>query len=171
MPWARARSGRPSARRGRPLRPRSVPAPEAGYAERVYARVLAVLLAVTPCAGCAGLALVPALFGGQPGGRTVLVETNTTLAKANYRVVRTGVLGESRGLVLLLLIQVIPTSPIAAMEKLYEAAELGPGSDWALANVVVERSGPNFLLFALPRVRVRADVVQFLPESVPDPVP
>jgi hypothetical protein len=128
---------------------------------RIYVSILLLCLALSGCA--APLALPAGLTpASQPAG-AVLHGTQVTLAKANYRVVRTGVRGESRGLVLLLFFNVIPASHQLAWERLYQEAGLEPGGPWALANVVQEQERRSFLLFGLPRVRVRADVVEFAP--------
>ncbi len=137
-------------------------------------RFAAALIASVAAVGCASLAGVPAgtLTPAGAAQGTTLVSTSTGLSQANYRVVRTGVTGESRGFVLLIFFNVVPTSVTNALDRLYEAAGLEPGGSWALANVVLEQQSRSFLLFALPRVRVRADVVEFVPaDQKPRPAP
>jgi hypothetical protein len=120
------------------------------------------------CLGCAAPAtysasILPGLGGAAPD--TAHVVTTTSLSDANFRVVHTGAKGQSQGFVLLLFFNIIPTSLTDAVDRLYDDAELEPGGAWALANVMIERQARNFLLFGLPRVRVRADVVEFVAES------
>lgn len=114
--------------------------------------------------GCASVPAIPAgLLTPQTTQRATLISTTTELSRANYRVVRTGLKGESRGLVLLLFFNVVPTSLTEAVDRLYQAGVLEPGASWALANVVVEQEPRSFLLFGLPRIRVRADLLEFRP--------
>jgi len=134
-------------------------------------RFAAVFIAAVGLLGCASLAGVPSGVlspAATPAGVT-MVSTRTDLSQANYRVVRTGVKGESRGFVLLVFFNVVPTSLSDAMDRLYDAAGLEPGGSWALANAVIEQQSRSFLLFSLPRVRVRADVVEFVPAAGPPP--
>lgn len=130
----------------------------------MWFRLSAALLTATMLLGCIGAGSIPAgvLAPAGSAADATLMSTTTVLSQGNYRVVRTGVTGESRGLVLLIFFKVLPTSLRDAVDRLYQAAGLEPGGSWALANVFVEQQSSNFLLFALPRVRVRADVVEFV---------
>jgi hypothetical protein len=133
----------------------------------------ALLLAAAGLGGCAALPALPTLLGGLGGGAEgkALLGTSVGLSRANYRVVRSGVRGESSGLTLLLFLTIIPTSYADAFADLQAKAPFEADRAQALANVVYERSARNFLLFALPKVRVRADVVEFLDDPAGPPCP
>jgi hypothetical protein len=51
------------------------------------------------------------------------------------------------------------------MDRLYGHAEVRPGAAQTLANVVVERSSTYLILYSIPRVSIRADVVEFVRPS------
>lgn len=134
------------------------------YVEVMGRGIAILILAASAWLGCAGFPVLPSsLPGAAPVDPRIQQSTGVSLSEANYRVVQTGVQAQSSGLTLLLVLRVIPTSSTLAVERLYREAGLEPGGAWALANVVFEVQGRNFLLFALPRVRVRADVVEFQP--------
>ena len=125
--------------------------------------------------GCAAIPVLPSLIGGLgagPDGKA-LQDTSVGLNRANYRLVATDVRGESRGLTLLIFFTVDPISYTEAFSDLQENAPIEPGDTRALVNVVHDRSARNFLLFALPKLSVRADVVEFFdpeaPPAAPDP--
>ncbi len=116
-----------------------------------------------------GCATVPAVLPGLlPTGGTsvgVLTSTSIDLSKANYRIVRPNVVGTSKGFKLLGLITLKSSNYTKAMTHLYEQAQVAEGRPQAIANIVHERGGPYFILFSLPRVRVRADLIEFIGES------
>lgn len=102
------------------------------------------------------------------------------LTEGNYRVVATQVSGRSRGLHVA---SIIPTSgydartflqggplggfPIksaseaAAIDEMYRKAGDQRGRATAFINMRTEVSGLNFLLFALPKITVKADLIEF----------
>jgi hypothetical protein len=77
-------------------------------------------------------------------------------------VVRTNVAGTSRGFALLGLISVKPPNAIEAFARLYEAGGISEGHALALINVLQQSSAPYFILFSLPEITFRADVVEFV---------
>jgi hypothetical protein len=130
---------------------------------------LAVCAALS--SGCAALPFVPSLLGGLGGGNppSVQIGTGIELSNANFCTVRANAVGESRGLKLLAFFTVIPTSYVKAYGNLQDNAQLDTERAQVLANVVHENTAQNFLLFALTRVTVRADVVEFLEPGAPCP--
>jgi hypothetical protein len=76
--------------------------------------------------------------------------------------VRTNVAGTSRGFALLGLISVKPPNAIEAFARLYEAGGISEGNALALINVLQQSSAPYFILFSLPEITFRADVVEFV---------
>jgi hypothetical protein len=134
---------------------------------RLASRVAAatgLLLGTFAAGGCAAIPLLPSLIGGLGTGSDgkVLQETSVGLNRSNYRLVATNVRGQSRGLTLLIFFTVDPISYAEAFSDLQANAPIEPGDTRAFVNVVHDRSARNFLLFALPKLSVRADVVEFL---------
>lgn len=113
---------------------------------RHRARVLACLLAC----GCASRPVVP------PS-----TTTRVDLGRGNYRVVRTDVVGRSYGFSLLGIIPIVPPTYTAAMSDLTAHAELAQGRPQALVNVVQDRSTVYLVLFSVPKLTIRADVIEF----------
>ncbi len=96
----------------------------------------------------------------------VLLSTQVQLAGNNYRVLQTNVVAKSGGFKLLGLITIKSPSYVKAVSRLYAKAGVEESQPQAFANVVYETGGMNLILFSLPKIRVRADLVEFtgLPE-------
>jgi hypothetical protein len=124
-------------------------------------RLLCVWFLVTGCAPIPPLPFTLPLPSGS-GQASVLTLTEVNLAQRNYRVVRTNVAGTSRGFALLGLISVKPPNAIEAFARLYEAGGISEGHALALINVLQQSSAPYFILFSLPEITFRADVVEFV---------
>jgi hypothetical protein len=124
-------------------------------------RLLCVWFLVTGCAPIPPLPFTLPLPSGS-GQTSVLTLTEVNLAQRNYRVVRTNVAGTSRGFALLGLISVKPPNAIEAFARLYEAGGISEGTALALINVLQHSSAPYFILFSLPAITFRADVVEFV---------
>jgi len=105
----------------------------------------------------------------------VLNSTHVTLMENNFRIVQTNVIGKSRGFKLLGLITIKSASHTRAMSQLYGKAQVEPGRPQALANVVRESGSTFLILFSLPKVTIRADLIEFternaeLPRGAPRP--
>ena len=96
--------------------------------------------------------------------------TTVKLDQANFTTVKTNVVGQSKGFALAGIITIVPARFSTAMDGLYAQAEIRPGLAQTLANVVVERSSTYLILYSIPRVSVRADVVEFIgPSPMPAP--
>jgi hypothetical protein len=74
-------------------------------------------------------------------------------------------IGRSTGFSLLGLIPIIPPKFTKAMSETYAKAGIQEGESKTLANLIVEHSGSYWILFSLPEIIVRADVVQFNPKT------
>jgi hypothetical protein len=125
-----------------------------------------LLLVVFLGTGCAPIPPLPVTLPSGAGQASVLTLTEVHLAQRNYRVVRTHVVGTSRGFALLGLITVKPPDAIEAFARLYEAGGISEGTALALINVIQHSSAPYFLLFSLPKITFRADVVEFV-DTIP----
>ena len=91
----------------------------------------------------------------------VLHSTQVQLVGNNYRVLQTNVVAKSGGFKLLGFITIKSPSYVKAVSRLYAKAQVEEGQPQAFANVVYETGGMNLILFSLPRIRVRADLVEF----------
>jgi hypothetical protein len=101
--------------------------------------------------GCANRGVVP-----YPTG------TQVELTRKNYRIVKSNALGRSSGFSFLGVIPILPPRQTNAMSDLYSRAGLSEGKAQALVNVIQEKSTLYLILFSVPRLTVRADVVEFI---------
>ncbi len=111
--------------------------------------------------GCAAVPLVSGLINPNKTPAQLLSSTTVDLSKQNYRIVKANVVGVSKGFKLFGLISFKSANYSKAMTKLYEQANVTEGKPQAVANLLLERSSTYFILFSLPKVRVRADLVEF----------
>jgi hypothetical protein len=132
-----------------------------------------LLLGLWLVTGCAPIPPLPFTFpSGSPssGSPSVLTLTQVHLAQRNYRVVRTNVAGTSQGFALFGLLTLKAPDAIEAFAQLYQAGDVAEGHAFALVNVMQHSSAPFFLLFSLPKITFRADVVEFI-DMVPRRLP
>jgi hypothetical protein len=122
---------------------------------------LATLL--TGCAGTAATSVLSVLPGVS--SQDLRNQTDVNLSKGNFVLIKTNVVGQSRGFALLGIITIVPAEFNTAFSRLYSQAGMEAGTPQTLADVAVERTGSYWILFSLPRCTVRADVVQFVPET------
>ncbi len=109
-----------------------------------------------------GLALVALLSGCSATG-SFPHSSNTTvdLSQKNYKMIRPNAIGSSTGFALLGIVPFASPRYTNAMAHLYEDANLSGQGAYALANVVQERSTTYLILFSLPKLSVRADIIEF----------
>jgi hypothetical protein len=108
--------------------------------------------------------LVLALAGCVGSHRTDnATATGVQLSHANYQLIRAGAEGSSSGFRLLEFIPIGAPSLAGAKSDLYDSigAKTLEGRAVALTNVSEDSYTVHFLLFAIPRVRVSADVIEF----------
>lgn len=91
--------------------------------------------------------------------------TTVDLTRNNYRIVKSNAIGESHGFRLLGLIPFASPTYTGAMSDLYSKAGVAEGKAQALANVTQEQSSIYLILFSIPKVTVRADIVEFIDEK------
>jgi hypothetical protein len=100
-------------------------------------------------------------------GTQVLTGTAVNLSKQNYKIIKANVVGSSMGFSFLGLINLKSPTYNEAITKLYQIAGVSEGKSQALVNVVHEHSATYFILFALPKITVRADVIEFTDGGLP----
>jgi len=90
------------------------------------------------------------------------LDTSVDLSKANYEVVKQNARGESSGFKLLGIIPFSSPSYADAMDRLYDDSGVPEaGGAHALANVTKDSSSTYLILFSIPKLTVRADVIRF----------
>ena len=111
--------------------------------------------------------ITPDWLKGNDKESGVLHSTQVQLVGNNYRVLQTNVVAKSSGFRLLGFITIKSPSYVKAMSRLYAKAEVEEGQPQAFANVVYETCGMNLILFSLPKIRIRADLVEFMDAPFP----
>ena len=130
--------------------------------------ILRALILSACCAVLTGCAAVgpfsSAITGGAPTGSVeVHSQTSVKLQEGNFVTVRTNAVGSSKGFKLLGFITLYPATLNKAMNRLYANAEAQQGRPQTLVHLIIERSGIYVILFSIPQVTARADLVEFLP--------
>lgn len=131
--------------------------------------VLAFGAAALLC-GCAAAVPAASTGAGLLGQQNAMAHTQTSvnLSEGNFTVVKTNVVGRSKGFSLLGFIPIYPPRLTKAMDQLYANAEIQSGRSMSLAHLITEHSSSYWILFSLPEVTARADIVQFNPRVAPD---
>jgi hypothetical protein len=132
-------------------------------------KLLPKLLIMFFCTGCAGISspTISPSFSGFGGQQPLLQSTTAVqLTSRNYRIVKTNAVGSDWGINLLGLIPLVSPDYVKVVKELYEAGGVAEGKPQAIVNVVQQQTSPYFILFSIPRITIRADVVEFK-EPVP----
>lgn len=87
--------------------------------------------------------------------------TEVELTQSNYKYVHQNLRGTDTGFWLLGIIPLVSPSVVDAMEDVVGQAQLVQSGPRGLVHVTQESAYNYFLLFALPRITVRADVIEF----------
>jgi len=127
-------------------------------------KTIAILAPALLLSGCAAVSTLPmaSLLPPIASGVEMHGQTMIKLEQSNFKVVKTNAVGRCKGFALIGLITIAPAKFSKAMDRLYAQAELQAGRPQTLANVVIDRSSAFFILFSLPQVSVRGDVVEFV---------
>lgn len=99
--------------------------------------------------------------GGGGGGTQVTSVTEVNLSQANFRLVRADAIGESTGFKLLGLLTFKSPEYAEAITRLYRQAGISGGRPQTFVNVVYDQTSTYFILFSLPKITVRGDLVEF----------
>jgi hypothetical protein len=128
-------------------------------------KIIALLGLALLTGGCAGLAALPSSFSSLRPAASLEIhnQTEMKLTEGNFVIMKTNVVGQARGFSLLGIITMVPARFQMAMDRLYVKAAMETGKPQMLGNVIVEKSSAYWILFSIPRVSVRADVVEFTP--------
>jgi hypothetical protein len=134
--------------------------------EKIGFRAAILLVSCIFLTGCAAVAPLSSAIGGggaPASNLEVRSSTEVRLQQGNFVVIRTNVVGASKGFKLLGFITFHPATLNTAMNRLYAQAQAQHGRPQTLTHLIVERSGIYVILFSIPRVTVRADLIEFLP--------
>lgn len=133
-------------------------------------KTLFILAAAALLCGCAAAVPAASTGAGLLGQQNAMAHTHTSvnLSEGNFTVVKTNVVGCSKGFSLLGLIPIYPPRLTRAMDRLYANAEIQSGQSMSLAHLITEHSSSYWILFSLPEITARADIVQFNPRVTPD---
>jgi hypothetical protein len=129
---------------------------------------LCAVLLVLPWIAAAQLPvpLSPDLLKPPSSSAQILNSTAVTLMDNNFRIVEPNVIAKSRGFKLLGFITLKKASYTVAMSRLYAKANVEAGRPQTIANVVHESGSMYLILFSLPKVTIRADLIEFTGPSV-----
>ena len=132
--------------------------------QRIIA-LLGLALLASGCAGAAATQLPTTLGSLNPNNSSLEIhnQTELKLTEGNFSTTKTNVVGQSRGFALLGFITMVPARFQTAMDRLYSQAQMQTGRPQTLGNLIVEKTSAYWILFSIPRVSVRADVVEFTP--------
>ena len=130
-------------------------------------KILPILWLLNGCA--AALPALPALSGLIPGasGTHILTTTTVNLSRKNFKIVKANVFGSSVGFSFLGIFSLKSPSYEEALTQLYRSADVSEGKPQAVVNVMQEQTSTYFILFALPKISVRADVIEFIDDVAP----
>jgi Family of unknown function (DUF6567) len=87
--------------------------------------------------------------------------TTVDLSQKNYRVIKANAVGESSGFHLLGIIPFSSPTYTEAMTNLYIDSGVTSGGATAVANVSKDSKTTYLVLFSIPKLTVRADIIEF----------
>ena len=104
----------------------------------------------------------------ESGRMTQSTDAGVTLREANYKIIKAGARGTSRGFYLFGFLPITTPKYANAKSDLYDSVgQPLEGRSIALANQTEDRSTVWLLLFSLPKIVVTADVIEFNPSASP----
>lgn len=128
--------------------------------------MFAVALLAVLAGGCAAVSVLPiAALMGSPNASALEIhsQTDIRLEAPDFTMIQPNVVGESEGFSLLGILTMVPPKFTEAMNRLMTQAKMQPGRPQTLANLVMEKNSSYFILYSLPRISIRADVIEFIP--------
>lgn len=131
-------------------------------------KIITFLGLVLLSAGCSSMGSMSTTLGElNPNTSSLEIhnQTDVKLTEGNFETVKTNVVGQARGFALLGFINVKPARFQTAMDRLYAKASMETGKPQTLGNIIMEKTSAYWVLFSIPRVSVRADVVEFQPDT------
>jgi hypothetical protein len=129
--------------------------------------ILKLVVLGSLCAGCA--LPLPGLSASGGGGQQQEIKNITTveLSKGNFRIVKTNIRGTDWGINLLGILPIVSPDYTKAISQLYRSGAVTEGKSQAIVNILQQHTAPFFILFSIPRISFRADVVEFIEVQQP----
>jgi len=130
--------------------------------------VIGLLGLITLAGGCAAMAALPiASVMGSPNSSALQIynTTEARLQERNFIVIKTNLIGESKGFSLLGFLPIVPAKFTKAMSRLYDQAQMQPGRPQTIVNLIMEQESTYLILFSIPRTSIRADLIEFIPAN------
>ena len=135
-------------------------------------RLPRLLLVCFLCSSCAIplSSQLPNLSSSFSGGQIqeIQASTSVSLASDNYRILKTNVVGSDWGISFLGILPIVSPDSAKAMAKLYKAGGVSEGKPQAIVNLLQQSTSPYFILFSIPKIMYRADVVEFTKATPPE---
>jgi len=122
---------------------------------RIFSLMILWLIVAGMISSCANVGTFP----------STTLSTSVDLRKSNFRIIKSNAIGKSSGFILFWFIPIVQPTYTGAMSDLYEKAGVAEGRAQALVNVTQENSKLSLLLFSIPRLTVRADIIEFIEEN------
>ena len=116
------------------------------------------------CSGCAALD-IPTLMSSVTGGggvQQLQTMTSVQLTTQNYKIIKTNVVGSDWGIKLLGIFPIVSPSYVKTIKQLYKAGDVTEGKPQAIVNIFQQETSPYFILFSIPTITIRADVIEFM---------
>lgn len=104
---------------------------------------------------------ISAIPSGLPSGH----RTDVRLQENNFKLIKPNVIGEDTGFSLFCIFPLVSPQQILAMTDLCEKTGVTPGKAYAFTNLIQERTTTCYFIFSIPKVSIRADVVEFTENS------
>ncbi len=131
--------------------------------KRLFPKLVILFSFCTGCAAASSHSISPSFSvfdgGGQP---TMQTTTTVQLTSGNYRIAKTSAVGTDWGINFLGLIPIVSPQYVKAMNQLYKDGGVVEDKPQALVNILQQYTSAYFILFSIPRITIRADVVEFL---------
>ncbi len=145
------------------------PVAEKGTSSHLKLFLMLVLVGLCALAGgCAALSALPlGSVLGSPNSSALQIynTTEARLQERNFIVIKTNLIGESKGFSLLGILPIVPAKFTKAMSRLYAQAEMQPGRPQTIVNLIMEQESTYLILFSIPRTSIRADLIEFIPAN------
>lgn len=131
-------------------------------------RKTAFLLITILFSGCGALPISLPFSPSTVGSNQLLTGTSVSLSKQNYKIVKANAIGKDWGVNLVGIIPVVSPYYSEAITQIYKNVGDMEGRPRALVNIVHQQTSSFYLLFSIPEIIIRADVVEFTQDGEDD---
>lgn len=124
-------------------------------------RNTALLLTIPILSSCAALPFTLPFSPISGGNTQILSGTSVSLSKQNFKIVKANAIGKDWGVNLIGIIPVVTPYYTEAITQIYQQVGEMEGKPRALVNIIHQQTSSFYLLFSIPEIIIRADVVEF----------